>query len=302
VPLYATTVGRIRDELYRPGGGVRRYQGDTFYGGGQWILLAASLGWATLAMGDSDLAPQLLAWIEDSANDEGYLPEHLADDVHPQAGLLLGGQVVVGGVHLDERERRSARIAASAPDPVSLPGPRDQIRRLRVPIGQVPATVQFVSARRCPRCGTAVQPGGSVCERCELPLEGPAKVRYNPAGLALPSPVQGHATVMAGVIAAILLLGFTAWWGLHGIGPFHGQIVARTVAPDRSTVVVKLEVSNDGSRQGRASCQVTAVAPNGQLRSSGAQLSPPVAPHGTVLFELPVADLGDSHDVEATCA
>ena len=147
-----------------------------------------------------------------------------------------------------------------------------------------------------------MQPGGSVCERCELPLEGPAKVRYNPAGLALPSPVQGHATVMAGVIAAILLLGFTAWWGLHGIGPFHGQIVARTVAPDRSTVVVKLEVSNDGSRQGRASCQVTAVAPNGQLRSSGAQLSPPVAPHGTVLFELPVADLGDSHDVEATCA
>ena len=78
--LYATTVGRIRDELYRPEGGVRRYQGDTFYGGGQWILLAASLGWATLTMGDSDLAPQLLAWIEGSANHEGYLPEQVADD------------------------------------------------------------------------------------------------------------------------------------------------------------------------------------------------------------------------------
>ena len=78
--LYATTVSRIRDELYRPEGGVRRYQGDTFYGGGQWILLAASLGWATLAVGDSDLAPQLLAWIEGSANHEGYLPEQVADD------------------------------------------------------------------------------------------------------------------------------------------------------------------------------------------------------------------------------
>ena len=85
--LYATTVGRIRDELYRPEGGVRRYQGDTFYGGGQWILLAASLGWATLAMGDSDLALQLLAWIEDSANDEGYLPEQVADD--PQSPHML---------------------------------------------------------------------------------------------------------------------------------------------------------------------------------------------------------------------
>ena len=55
--LYRVTVTRVRQELYRPDGGVWRYQGDTFYGGSQWILLAASLGWATLAMGDHDLAP-----------------------------------------------------------------------------------------------------------------------------------------------------------------------------------------------------------------------------------------------------
>ena len=35
---------RIREELHVPGGGVRRYQGDSFYGGAQWILLTASLG------------------------------------------------------------------------------------------------------------------------------------------------------------------------------------------------------------------------------------------------------------------
>jgi len=79
--LYATTLSRIREELYRPGGGVRRYQGDTFYGGGQWILLAASLGWATLATGSSELARRLLAWIEGSANDQGYLPEQVAEEV-----------------------------------------------------------------------------------------------------------------------------------------------------------------------------------------------------------------------------
>jgi isomaltose glucohydrolase len=78
---YTTTVSRIREELYRPGGGVRRYQGDSFYGGGQWILLAASLGWATLATGATELAPQLLAWIEASANDAGYLPEQVTDQV-----------------------------------------------------------------------------------------------------------------------------------------------------------------------------------------------------------------------------
>lgn len=39
---YRNTLTRIRDELVIPGGGVRRYLGDTFYGGSEWILLAAS--------------------------------------------------------------------------------------------------------------------------------------------------------------------------------------------------------------------------------------------------------------------
>lgn len=42
--LYGTTVHRVQEELHLAGGGVRRYQGDTFYGGSEWILLAASLG------------------------------------------------------------------------------------------------------------------------------------------------------------------------------------------------------------------------------------------------------------------
>jgi GH15 family glucan-1,4-alpha-glucosidase len=58
--LYRTTVRCVRDELYVPGGGVRRYQGDTFYGGSQWLLLAASLGWAGIAMGETDLAADFL--------------------------------------------------------------------------------------------------------------------------------------------------------------------------------------------------------------------------------------------------
>lgn len=79
--LFRTTVTRIRQELHQPDGGVRRYQGDTFYGGSQWILLAASSGWTSLALGDREPAVALHAWIEAQADSAGHLPEQVADNV-----------------------------------------------------------------------------------------------------------------------------------------------------------------------------------------------------------------------------
>jgi hypothetical protein len=157
-------------------------------------------------------------------------------------------------------------------------------------------------ARRCPRCDTPAQPGGTVCERCELPFEGPAKVRYNPAGLALPSPVQGHATVLAAVATAVLLLGFGAWLALRGVGPFHAQLVDQHVSADRSAMVARVRVTNQGSRKGKARCRVTGVAPNGQLVASDVQLSPTVGARSSIEFEVTAATLVDSHDVEARCS
>lgn len=49
-PTYRNTVTRIRQELVVPDGGVQRYLGDSFYGGSEWILLAATLGWVLHAM------------------------------------------------------------------------------------------------------------------------------------------------------------------------------------------------------------------------------------------------------------
>ena len=40
-----STMQKIEAELCYPGGGVYRYMNDTYYGGGEWILLAAWLGW-----------------------------------------------------------------------------------------------------------------------------------------------------------------------------------------------------------------------------------------------------------------
>lgn len=55
-PTYRNTVMRIRQEVVVPDGGVRRYLGDTFYGGSEWILLAATLGWVCSR---SVIAPRL---------------------------------------------------------------------------------------------------------------------------------------------------------------------------------------------------------------------------------------------------
>ena len=160
-----------------------------------------------------------------------------------------------------------------------------------------------MNVRVCPRCQTPVQPGGKVCERCEQPIEGPSFVmRYNPAGLPTPSPIQGHATVMVSIIAAVVLLAFGAWYAFHGVGPFRAEVLRQTVEPAAGAVTVQLRVSNDGDRKGRARCRITGVGPDGRLRSSEVQLSPVVPGHGNVQFPLRGEHLADAHDVQTSCA
>ena len=55
---------------------------NSFYGGSQWILLAASLGRVALAEGNVDEARELLTWIQGTATSEGFLPEQVAADVY----------------------------------------------------------------------------------------------------------------------------------------------------------------------------------------------------------------------------
>jgi hypothetical protein len=160
-----------------------------------------------------------------------------------------------------------------------------------------------VNVRVCPRCRTPVQAGGKVCERCEQPLEGPPHaLRYNPAGLPTPSPIQGHATVLVGIVAALVLLAFGAWFAFRSVGPFRAEVVRQAVAADGAAIVVELRVFNDGDREGRARCRITGVAPDGRLRTSEVQLSPVVPGNGSVLFQLRGEALGDAHDVRSSCA
>jgi GH15 family glucan-1,4-alpha-glucosidase len=77
-PLMVATVARIEADLVHSGG-VHRYGTDTFYGGGEWLLLAGLLGSYRLARGDAPGAIRQLEWIAAHATADGDLPEQVAD-------------------------------------------------------------------------------------------------------------------------------------------------------------------------------------------------------------------------------
>lgn len=60
-------------------GGVHRFLGDTFFGGGQWPLLSCFLGLARLDAGDRAEAEQLFDWAAGTATADLDLPEQVAD-------------------------------------------------------------------------------------------------------------------------------------------------------------------------------------------------------------------------------
>jgi hypothetical protein len=155
--------------------------------------------------------------------------------------------------------------------------------------------------RRCPRCGTALSAGKLVCQRCEQPVDSSASLRYNPAGLARPSPIQGHATVMVGIMTAIVVLAIFAFNALQGVGPFTAQVVGQMARPDRTGITVELRVTNDGSRSGKARCQVTGRSPDGELLTSPVLLTDPIQPKGSVRLQLPVEKVGQRSDLDVTC-
>jgi GH15 family glucan-1,4-alpha-glucosidase len=76
-PLMATTVAEIESNLAN--GGVHRYLADTYYGGGEWPLLSALLGWYYSTTGRRDDAYRELDWVVRHASRHGDLPEQVAD-------------------------------------------------------------------------------------------------------------------------------------------------------------------------------------------------------------------------------
>ena len=84
-----TTIARIEKEILRENGGVYRYLEDTYYGGGEWLLLTCWLGWFYAKNGQKDKALQLKKFVESKADKNNQLPEQvfehkLAPDYYEQ--------------------------------------------------------------------------------------------------------------------------------------------------------------------------------------------------------------------------
>jgi GH15 family glucan-1,4-alpha-glucosidase len=83
---FQATLAKIEQDIRHPGGGVYRYAADTYYGGGEWLLLTVWLAWVYFELGRIDDARRLFAWIQAQAKLNGDMPEqvsgHLLDAIY----------------------------------------------------------------------------------------------------------------------------------------------------------------------------------------------------------------------------
>lgn len=85
-PLMAATIEAIERELVTDRG-VHRYAEDTYYGGGEWLLLAGLLGWHYAVVGRLGDAWAELVWIAEHATADDELPEQVPDHLLAPDGL-----------------------------------------------------------------------------------------------------------------------------------------------------------------------------------------------------------------------
>jgi GH15 family glucan-1,4-alpha-glucosidase len=78
-PTMRRTVDLIAQTLTGGSGGIWRYVGDSYYGGGEWVLLTAHLGWYWTEVRDFERARQALQWVENAADRHGHLAEQVLD-------------------------------------------------------------------------------------------------------------------------------------------------------------------------------------------------------------------------------
>lgn len=87
-PVMVATVETIRSELASLTGGIRRYRGDTYFGGNPWLLLTAWLGWHDRLVGNESGYASARNWVLDHASKGGDLPEQILHE--PQDAAFVG--------------------------------------------------------------------------------------------------------------------------------------------------------------------------------------------------------------------
>lgn len=76
---------RLIEEKILHEGGVHRFPEDTYYGGGEWLLLSSWLGWYYISIGRESEAKDILKWVENQADSNGFMPEQVLQHVNDAA-------------------------------------------------------------------------------------------------------------------------------------------------------------------------------------------------------------------------
>ena len=105
-------------------------------------------------------------------------------------------------------------------------------------------------ARHCYKCGREIGLDESICDVC------------NQAGMATPSASQYHGTVAVAIVAGVVGLAIWASFASRGVGPYAAQVVSVTAGPP-NTATVTIEVENQGTARGSATCRIEAQDANG---------------------------------------
>jgi GH15 family glucan-1,4-alpha-glucosidase len=95
-PTFVRTVQMIEAELTSPSGGTWRYLGDTYYGGGAWVLLTCWLGWYHALRHDAAAAAKFERWAARHADATLELPEQVIDQA--QDARMVGPWIDKWGV------------------------------------------------------------------------------------------------------------------------------------------------------------------------------------------------------------
>ena len=80
-PNMQKTLAKIKSDLQGDSGGLYRYAWDSYYGGGQWLLLTAWLGWVYAVNNKPLEAKSIKKWIRSQALSNGDLPEQVSKDL-----------------------------------------------------------------------------------------------------------------------------------------------------------------------------------------------------------------------------
>ncbi|HEY8653788.1 MAG TPA: glycoside hydrolase family 15 protein [Dermatophilaceae bacterium] len=86
-PTLLATVEGIRTSLASPSGGIRRYLGDSYYGGNPWLLLTSWLGWHDRLQGNAIGHSHARNWVRAHQGHSGWLPEQILDEAQDPSAV-----------------------------------------------------------------------------------------------------------------------------------------------------------------------------------------------------------------------